>query len=148
MENSDIFAKKYRNQIENNACMRHLWKSRSSYLEVHPQIWYGRFRVLKNDQHTILSKSSGMSTGSTLYSKISMNFEYFCCQTSNLIFWGVHQHAQFTGYLKSFVHVSFIVLEMVKPHVDCYSNVEHSGKRWQLTFRMFCFFMNIRCYFY
>ena len=47
MQNSDIFAKKYRNQIENNACTRHLWKSRSSYLEVHPQIWYGRFRVLK-----------------------------------------------------------------------------------------------------
>ena len=35
---------------------------------------------------------------------------------------------------------SFIVLEMVKPHVSSYSNVENLGKCWQLTFRMFWFF--------
>ena len=46
----------------------------------------------------------------------------------SLIFQRVHQHAQFSGYFISSVHASFIVLEMVKPHVDCYSNVENSGK--------------------
>ena len=85
MQNSDIFAKKYRTQIENNARTRHLWKRRSSYLKVLPQIWYGRFSVLKNDRHAILSKSSWMSTGLTACSKFTMNVEYFCCQTPNLI---------------------------------------------------------------
>ena len=148
MQNSDIFVKKYRNQIENNACTRHLWKSRSSYLEVYLQIWYWRFSLLKNGQHAILSESSWMSTGSTACSKFTMTVEYFCCQTCNLIFQWVHQHAQLRGYLISSVHASFIVLEMVKPHVDYYSHVENSGKCWRLTFRMFWFFMNMQCYFY
>ena len=77
MQNYDIFAKKYRNQIENNACTRHLWKSRSSYLEVHPQIWYWRFSLLKNDQHEILSESSWMSTSSTACSNFTKNVKYF-----------------------------------------------------------------------
>ena len=118
-QNYDIFAKKCRKQIENNAYTRHLWKSRSSYLDVHPQIWYGRFSILKNDQHAILSKSSWMSTGSTACSKFTMNVEYFCCQTFNLIFQWVHQQAEFRGYLINSIHASFIVLEMVKPHVEC-----------------------------
>ena len=148
MQNSDIFVKKYRNRIENNACTRHLWRSRSSYLEVYPQIWYWRFSLLKNGQHAILSESSWMSTGSTACSKFTMTVEYFCCQTCNLIFQWVHQHAQLRGYLISSVHASFIVFEMVKPHVDYYSHVENSGKCWWLTFRMFWFFMNMQCYFY
>ena len=61
----------------------------------------------------------------------------------------VNQYAEFRGYLISSVHANFIVHEMVKPHVDCYSNVENSAECWQLTFRMFCFFMkNMQCYFY
>ena len=65
--------KKYRNQNENNACTRHLWKSRLSYLGVHPQIWYGRFSLLKKNQHAILSKSSWMSTSSAACSKFTIN---------------------------------------------------------------------------
>ena len=45
-----------------------------------------------------------------------------------LLFQGYPQYDQFRGSLISFVHASFIFLEMVKPHVDCYSNVENSGK--------------------
>ena len=69
-----------------------------------------------------------MSTGSTACSKFTINVAYFCCQSCNLIFLWVHQHVQFRGYLISSVHASLIFLEMVKPHVDCYSNVENSGK--------------------
>ena len=38
MQKSDIFAKKYRKQMKNNACTSKLWKSRLIYLGVHPQI--------------------------------------------------------------------------------------------------------------
>lgn len=74
-----------------------------------------------------------MSTGSTICSKFTMNVAYFCCQACNLIFLWVHQHALFRSYLISSVHASLIVLEMVKKHVDCYPNVENSGKCWQLN---------------
>ena len=47
MQKSDIFAQKYRKKIKNNACTRHLWKNRLTYLEAHPLIGYWGQCLLK-----------------------------------------------------------------------------------------------------
>ena len=72
-----------------------------------------------------------------------VHMEYICCLTWHLSLQWLHQYAQFWGYLISLVYASSVEKKMVEPHVDDNSNVEKTGKCWQLTFRMFWFLMNM-----